>query len=116
MKNSSCPFCNRILLKGNVIQEGDKWFLIESYKPIISPHLILIPVRHIRTIAELHINEMKEYVIMLKFAFKKIKKDPIIYINGKKGQSVKHLHIHLFPNTFEPFEIENLFRKHLKEV
>ena len=106
----SCPFCNHLLLKGKILKKTQNWLILKSYKPIVDPHLIIIPFRHIRTLTELEENEEREYFTIMRYAFKFCKKDPMLFINGKKGQSVKHLHIHLFPNKYRPFEVETRLR------
>ena len=61
-----------------------------------------------RIMSEVDKKEESAYFDCLRWVSKDTKHDLFSYINGKKSQEIKHLHIHLFRNFLKPFQIHEL--------
>jgi histidine triad (HIT) family protein len=100
----SCVFCE--IAAGNVAAEivwrGKGALAFLDHKPLFPGHVLLIPDRHIETLADLP----PEDIGPLFQAAQKIEKAVVsalaaegsfIAINNRVSQSVPHLHIHIVP-------------------
>lgn len=92
-----CLFCN--LDKENYIYEDDNAFVVKDIKPVCEVHYLIIPKKHIKSIACLK-QEDKELMGELMLIAQKIAKDLEGYklkinVGRKGGQVIDHLHIHL---------------------
>ncbi len=100
-----CPFCD--LKDKYIIQEFSGMVLTVNLFPYIDGHLMIIPIRHIETFAELTDQEVLASKKLLDLGMRLVKDEfnyenlNILYREGsnKSGQSLKHLHIHILPIT-----------------
>jgi histidine triad (HIT) family protein len=100
----SCVFCD--IVSGNVPAEivwrGDTAVAFLDSRPLFPGHVLLVPVRHIQTLADLPATELpalfeaaqrlERAVVAAVFA-----EGSFVAINNRVSQSVPHLHIHIIP-------------------
>ncbi len=100
-----CVFCKIISQEvgANVVYEDDDIIAFPDLHPIAPVHILVIPKKHIKSIADLKPEE-EEIAGKLIIAAKKIAEDQKISDNGYKllirvkkhgGQEVEHIHLHL---------------------
>lgn len=100
-----CLFCK--IIKGEVpstkVYEDDNVYAFKDIKPKAPIHILIIPKKHIDSLADLT-EEDKEYVWKIHKAMNKIAEEQGFKENGYKvvvncgenaGQEVMHLHYHL---------------------
>ena len=104
IKDSGCPFCN---LDERIIEETPTMAVIENAVPYdwwdfrqVTQHFMVIPKRHVETIAELNQTERKEY---LEIIAKYESEGYSLYLRSAKNQtrSQPHLHTHLIKSGKE---------------
>lgn len=103
MLNPSCVFCKIIQghIKSSIVKENDFVLAIHDIAPKAPTHILLIPKKHIVSIAELQEDDINYAWHVLKMA-RDLSKDlcrgkgfNLIANNGADaGQSVFHLHFH----------------------
>lgn len=98
-----CVFCKirDKQIPGDFVYEDENFFVINDIKPKAETHLLIIPKKHIFSVASLT-EEDKGLVADLIFLAKKMadeKKLPgyklIFNVGREGGQMVDHLHLHL---------------------
>lgn len=102
---SDCVFCKIIRgeIPGKFIHRDPEWVAFYDIHPKAPVHVLIIPVSHIESVAQVHDSDCelmgKLLLASKKIAEKlKINKDgfKLIINNGRgAGQMVYHLHIHL---------------------
>ncbi|HSW75196.1 MAG TPA: HIT family protein [Candidatus Saccharimonadales bacterium] len=107
-----CPFCNTVPLEKRTIRVGELCRSIVSVPRFQEGHCLVIPNRHITTVAELEPNESVEIMQelgRLSVALDKgygtgimQKYQPLQPDNGVK---VSHLHFHVFPRLAEELRL-----------
>lgn len=103
---SDCPFC-KILdgdIKADIIYESDTAVAFRDINPQAPVHVLIIPRKHIGTLND--INEADEKIVGSLFtAAREIAADEglsddgyrvVMNCNEAAGQSVFHIHLHLF--------------------
>lgn len=103
-KEKECPFCNGEIEKQGIIYQDDLVLVFPTYIPIVSGHLLVCPVRHIKNIEDLTKEESEalfNMVVKLRYVLKSAfgaKGFNIAWNEGQvAGQDVDHLHIHIVP-------------------
>jgi len=119
LEKYNCPFCDVMLMKGQIIHVLPYWFVINNNKPLCDGHLLLIPRRHVRGLEDIGWMEWFFYKVgvlwCISFLKNKRKKDAFSFINAPSGQSVFHFHHHFVPNWFGPHGLDALLRKGRKK-
>ena len=107
--NCMCLFC-KILNKeipANVVYEDDTIIAFKDIKPIAPIHILIIPKKHISSLADLKIEDV-DLMGELMLTAKKIAEDLNIAQKGYKlimrvgkdgGQEIGHIHLHLLGGT-----------------
>lgn len=106
---TNCIFCNLSKIGSNkqLLWDDKDFSIIHDGFPISSPHLLLIPKNHFTCYAEIF-NEIelnKKVQKIINSLFEIIPNLGLFFEHGDVGQTVKHAHIHLVPNTLS---LENL--------
>ena len=99
-----CIFCKIINKEepGEMVYENDNFIVIKDINPSAPVHLLIIPKKHIKSVAEIKPEDkelMGEMILIAqKVAQDKNLKSYRLRINtGKRaGQIVDHIHMHLF--------------------
>jgi len=99
----NCIFC-KIIKKENpseIVYENDKFIAFNDIHPAAPIHILIIPKRHIISVAHLKSSD-KEMIGELILIAKKIAEDKkidgyklAINVGRKGGQIVDHIHLHL---------------------
>lgn len=107
--NCMCLFC-KILKKeipANVVYEDDIIIAFKDVKPIAPIHILIIPKKHISSLADIKIEDV-DLIGKLMLTAKKIAEDLNIAQKGYKlvmrvgkdgGQEIGHIHLHLLGGT-----------------
>ncbi|MCE5315840.1 MAG: HIT family protein [Parachlamydia sp.] len=111
-----CPFCRQELLEKQTAYENSHWRVLVDYAPRVSGHLLAIPKRHAVKAHELTAEEwsaLSEVISKVVIVFQSVfqtRQYMLLEKNGRNaGQSVPHVHFHLFP--FPDGEISKEARK-----
>ena len=100
----NCIFCSR---KDNVVVETDN-FVIKVGKSIVTEgHVMIVSKRHLKAIAEMDDNLVKEYLELKDKLITFLKKNyysPFMVEHGNFMQSVFHAHIHFIPKKIAGHE------------
>ncbi|MBS1594099.1 MAG: HIT family protein [Bacteroidetes bacterium] len=102
-KSPTCPFCKDDI-KDIAFLESENFYVIYNYAPILPGHSLVIPKNHIQSLLELDENQHLEFFQLSLKAAKLILKvfnaDSFNWTVQEKppaGQSIPHLHLHIFP-------------------
>ncbi|MFH1381770.1 MAG: histidine triad nucleotide-binding protein [Chloroflexota bacterium] len=100
-----CVFCKIIAgeIPAEVIDHDERVFAFRDIHPVAPTHILIIPMQHIASLAELPATETSLIADMVKLANRLAKEEGIdktgyrLVINSGKegGQVVPHLHMHL---------------------
>ena len=109
-----CPFCNidKTELVNTILDETKYFYTTPSLGSLTDGYILIITKRHVNSMSELTIEEMKEYKILIKKyreVFKKIyHKYPIIFEHGTpnlkdsiNASSVIHAHTHVVNHNYK---------------
>ncbi len=114
MSKIKCPFCNLDRKKDKFVFETKNFILLQSIKPVINGHCLLIPKRHYLEEVEIPLNLWREYRQCNKKAFEYFKETyqrlPLVFINAVQDLSVNHLHKHFIPGIFGKYGVEQALR------
>lgn len=99
-----CIFC-KITKKeapAEIVYEDERLMVFKDIKPEAPVHLLVVPKKHIASIAHLNEQEDAEIVSHIVFVAKRIAKDQglsgyklIFNVGREGGQIIDHLHLHL---------------------
>lgn len=98
------PFQNRVIYSDNCV------FAIVGYGPQVCPYLLIIPYRHICSLAEMDEREKKSFLECLRFLSSSgvFSKSICFFEHGGSSEegssSVDHCHVHIIDNRFEFFD------------
>jgi histidine triad (HIT) family protein len=102
---NDCIFCKIIegKIPGNFVYRDDEIVAFRDIKPLTPTHLLVVPVKHITSLADLTPKDAKLMGNMITVANKLAKDEGVdetgyrLVINSGKnaGQLVAHLHIHI---------------------
>lgn len=102
-KKNNCPFCASNISEISFM-ESDNFWVIYNHAPILPGHSLVIPKCHIESLLELTDEEQYEFVHLSINAAKNIlkvfKADSFNWTVQEKpaaGQTIPHLHLHIFP-------------------
>lgn len=111
MTEEKCIFCNYELMRGDILWESENFFVKVGVGILGPGHIMIVTKKHITCFAELPKQLRKEFMLLKKDVFKRIKSnfsEPIIYEHGVYSQSIKHAHIHFVPIRNKLYNLENL--------
>ncbi len=100
---SDCPFCKIVKkeIPADVVYEDDLVIAFKDIYPLAPVHILIIPRKHIESIASLT-GEDKDIVSYLIFTAKKIAEEKslkgyklVFNVGREAGQTINHLHLHL---------------------
>lgn len=101
---ATCPFCDHAIIDRQTVYEESHWIILADYAPRVPGHLLAIPKRHVVKAHELTAEEWSELSGTISKAVKVFQKHfktsqyMMLEKNGPNaGQSVPHVHFHLFP-------------------
>ena len=119
-----CPFCNidKTKLVNTILDETNYFYITPSLGSLIEGYILITTKRHVNSMSELTIDEMKEYEILIKKyreIFKNIyQKYPIVFEHGTpnikdsiNASSVIHAHTHVVNHNYKN---ENILIEKLK--
>lgn len=102
--DAPCAFCNPDVIKKQAVLESANFWVLTDYAPITYGHLLIVPKKHVVRLDEMDPNLGNELLALHKKvsdAFEALfhtRQSTIIEKNGKAaGQSVPHVHFHVFP-------------------
>ncbi len=108
-----CIFCNNIEYE-SLIKETNNFFVYIGKGLITAGHVLLIPKKHYRALAELTEEEFNEFNNLKKEMHNAIDKNfatPFYLEHGVFGQSVKHAHMHAIPSSGEGYSNINIINE-----
>lgn len=89
------------------VLETEQFFALYDGYPVCEGHLLLIPKRHVQSIAELRPDEFQDlyHILHLAIELLRTKYDAEVYNLGinegaAAGQTIAHLHIHVIPRKY----------------
>ncbi len=99
---ASCPFCE--ILRNEAAPRGGAWAALRDRYPVAPGHTLLIPTRHIASLAELDESERGAFPERLGEIMDQLREEFVpdgfnVGINDgpAAGQTVMHLHVHVIP-------------------
>lgn len=103
-KNTPCPFCDTNMQQRMIGQNEYVYAIYDAY-PVTRGHLLVIPIRHVRSIFETTEYELIALWEMVKEQKKRLRKEDNkitgfnIGVNDgvSAGQTILHCHIHVIP-------------------
>lgn len=102
-REKGCPFCRDDIEDIAFMQSSNFW-VIYNQSPILPGHSLVIPKFHIESLLDLDDSMLKEFINLSIEAAKNILKvfnaDSFNWTIQEKpaaGQTIKHLHLHVFP-------------------
>jgi len=114
--SKSCRFCN-LGTNEKIIFKTKYFFLVKNLYSRIGDHFLLISKSHIRDETEMNISEWQNYKTAITEAdhiiCKRINIAPIIFINPKSFQSIKHFHRHFVSAKFGKLGVETALTEYL---
>lgn len=108
-----CPFCNidKSKLENTILDETKNFYVIPAVGSLVDGYILVTSKRHINSMSELTIDEMREYQILInkyrkifKFIYTKF---PIVFEHGSpienetKANSVLHAHTHIVNHHYK---------------
>ncbi len=104
---SDCIFCkiNSREIPSEFIYEDEKCTVFEDINPKAKTHLLLIPKKHIHSIADMEEGDEKIVGHLVRIAKQVAEKKELsgyklnINVGKSGGQEIFHLHIHLLSNS-----------------
>jgi bis(5'-adenosyl)-triphosphatase len=98
-----CPFCSPSAELA-VIACWEHWKAIYNASPVVPGHSLMIPIRHVESIADLSSGEerqffpaLNELIDALLLAYDAGGYDLALQSGSTAGQSIGHLHFHILP-------------------
>lgn len=102
-KLENCPFCKNDI-PNIAFMESENFLVIYNHAPILPGHSLVIPKNHIESLLDLDENELFEFIQLstkaAKHILKVFKADSFNWTVQEKpaaGQTIPHLHLHIFP-------------------
>jgi len=107
----TCLFCDNIQ---NVIYQTENFYVKIGKGIITAGHLMIIPKKHCKTIADISNLMINEYLDLKKLVTEKVTEEfckPFFIEYGVFGQSVFHGHIHIIPSSGNNYENVNIIEE-----
>jgi bis(5'-adenosyl)-triphosphatase len=108
--NHSCPFCSDTVRSSVFYNRADN-LAIYNIAPVLPGHSLVIPRKHILSIAEFTDQELSEFFITARNTLKIIMKafhseafDWSLQEKPEAGQTIEHLHLHIVPRIMGDLE------------
>ena len=101
MTSNNCIFCKIVEgeMKSKFIYEGSKVVAFADINPVAATHILIVPKKHIESVATVEDSDGQDIVEMFKTAKQLVEKNNLdayrLAFNGGKYQHVPHLHMHL---------------------
>ena len=101
MTAKDCIFCKLVegKIKTRPVLETDKTLAIADINPVAPVHLLIIPKKHIESVATIEDSDADEIIEMFSVANKIVRERKLsayrLTFNGGSYQHVGHLHMHL---------------------
>ncbi len=97
----ACLFCE-IAAGGESVWEGVEWATFLDHRPVFPGHLLLVPKRHVETLADLPAELIEPLFGAAQMLARAVEaameaEGSFVAINNRVSQSVPHLHIHIVP-------------------
>ena len=99
--NASCAFCDEKVLDAQKFYEDDLVLALYTHKPILPPHFLIIPKRHVEQFADLTDDEFTQISRVIKKVHSAASSVfgtssyLLLQKNGEEvGQTVPHVHFH----------------------
>jgi len=120
--SENCCICNEILnsrfpeklrriysIENRVCYENENFIVIPSVSPIVEGHLMLIPKKHIKSLAYVDMDTLDSFKELVKKVFSFIKTkycEPFLFEHGVgedefTGCGIDHAHLHILPIQLE---------------
>ena len=105
MTSKDCIFCKIISgdIKSNIVLGAENVIAIPDINPVADVHILIVPKKHIESVASIIDNDGPILVEMMDVAKKLVLKNKIpayrLTFNGGKFQHVSHLHMHLLAGS-----------------
>jgi len=105
MAASDCIFCKIVKgeIKSKLIAETDKVIAFDDTNPIADTHILIVPKKHIESIATIERSDGVDVVELFKVASRLAVKNKLnayrLSFNAGKFQHVGHLHMHLLAGS-----------------
>ncbi len=103
-----CVFCDIAQFQHEIVLATSTARVIYNLKPVRPGHVMIVPIDHIETLADLptdlagHMLELiKDTYRLLEVAFKAEGFNVILQDGLVAGQSVPHLHVHVIPRRYK---------------
>ena len=98
----SCVFCRIVEAGEELITRTDDVAAFLDHRPVFAGHVLIVPVRHIDTLAELPENLMAPMLQMAQRFLAALREaldaeGTFVAMNNVVSQSVPHLHLHVVP-------------------
>lgn len=95
-----CPFCHT---HGRMVIERKTAYLTYALAPYSKYHLLVIPKRHVTSVARLRPSEERDIAELVKVGSKilhrlRVKNITMLVRDSRRDKSVAHLHYHIIPN------------------
>lgn len=107
-----CPLCDVRKAHGDsqLIYEDALVFVIMNLEQVKDGHVMILPVRHVRTLSDLNPEESVAFHRHCDMAMEMVEKlypedGPICVVSGWKHRSQEHLHAHVIPSKHSPREL-----------
>ena len=101
---SDCVFCRIVEgnLSADIVAEDEATLTFLDSRPVFPGHLLVIPRRHVATLAEVTDSELRPLFAQVRRATSVIEQaleaeGTFVAQNNKVSQSVPHLHVHIIP-------------------
>lgn len=106
-----CLFCGVDKIKEDILLESNNFFVKVGVGILAPGHIMIIPKKHILCFGQLPNSLQKEFIMLKKDVFSKVKSnfsEPIVYEHGVYSQSIKHAHLHFLPSENEYYNLKNI--------
>ncbi len=118
MGGKKCDFCNKTVLKKQLVYKDKLASIIYPQRPIVFSHLMIIPNRHVERFEDLTSEEIINMSQLVKKSFRIFKSEEKacgfnLFTNDgtKAGQKIPHIHWHIFfrfeQEPVSPFQVLN---------
>jgi diadenosine tetraphosphate (Ap4A) HIT family hydrolase len=98
-----CPFCHAVST-GDYLLRSEEWMLRFDKYPVSQGHMLLIPIRHVRTVDQLDPTQWEGLYDILRRAiavvgeeFHTTSYNLGVNAGAVAGQTIEHLHLHVIP-------------------